>query len=372
MVEIRLNDTARNQQVQWVVVKERDGALCPAVHDLTTHPPVKDGDKVLLNTTANSLHLSTGGVHFIHAVLNHPYDADQQFEQKGHIMKLRYTSLQRSVLAVEEQDSPFHETLSGRKTLHRMPVLIGELHSMLPIATAWIKELAKESTQHDGDPRMVYIMTDSGALPLGFSHHVNRLRSMNWLDGVITYGHAYGGDLEAVNKFTALLAARHVLQANIAIITPGPGIVGTGTVYGHSGMETGELINAVHALDGIPIAIPRISFADHRQRHRGISHHTLTALKDAALARALVPLPLLNDRDQSDTLIAQVRDSGLDERHQLSWTDAPSLQCMEQVFAAYGEPITSMERELRDDPAFFASVCATAAQSYRLLRSLPR
>ena len=73
---------------------------------------------------------------------------------------------------------------------------------------------------------------------------------MEWLKTTITYGQAYGGKVETVSKFSALVAAKHVARADISLVTMGPGIVGTNTRYGFSGLEVGELVNAVYALGG--------------------------------------------------------------------------------------------------------------------------
>ena len=40
----------------------------------------------------------------------------------------------------------------------------------------------------------------------------------------------------------------------------------------------------------MPIAIPRISFADQRERHKGISHHSITVLKE--IVNVSVNLPI--------------------------------------------------------------------------------
>ena len=76
---------------------------------------------------------------------------------------------------------------------------------------------------------------------------------------------------------TGLLAARHVLGADLAVVAQGPGNLGTGTRWGFSGVAAGEAVNAVAALGGRPVASLRVSGADPRERHRGISHHSLTA-----------------------------------------------------------------------------------------------
>lgn len=357
------NEAFSDAQVQIVEVRQSDGATARAIHDLSVFPKLNVGDTVLMNTTAEALQLGSGGYHFIHTVLEPSMDT--VVSGPGHIIKLRYTSLQRAVLAAEEPDSPHHETLAGRRTLEGMPVLLGELHSMLPVAVCWLRHLADQMPTETKDPRIAYIMTDGGALPLSISKHAARLGELGWLAGTITYGHAFGGDLEAVNKFTALLAARHVLQADIAIVIMGPGIVGTDTVYGYSGIEVGELINAVHALKGIPTIIPRISFTDHRERHRGISRHTLTALTDAALAPCSLTLPLIRDPKETMLLKRQTLQYELGRLHRIRWTEAPPVNELEAALELYGRPITSMGRGLRDDPAFFAGVCGAASDAYR-------
>lgn len=99
-----------------------------------------------------------------------------------------------------------------------------------------------------------------------------------------------GGDLESVNIYSGLIAAYQVLKAEIIIVTMGPGIVGTGTKWGTTAVEQGEIINAVNVLGGQPIAVPRISFADPRPRHQGVSHHTITALGQVALRESIIAL----------------------------------------------------------------------------------
>lgn len=371
--------------LQEVRVRLGNGETAAALHDLAVGTPLRPGDEVLLNTTAVRLGLGTGGVHFVHAKLGRlagsvdgpevpvewePETPDRlrsSESQEGHIMKLRYTSLQRAVLSVEEPSSPHHALFAELRTLGGMPVLIGELHSMLPAAVCWLRELAREAGAPV--PRIAYIMTEGGALPLAVSGHVRRLRELGWLAGAVTYGHAYGGDVEAVNKYTALLAARYVLEADIAIVCMGPGIVGTGTPYGFSGIEAGELVGAVHTLGGAPVAMARISFADPRPQHRGLSRHTAVALGQAALAPACVPLPLLPAEADTALLREQARQSGLARRHRLRWEAPPPLEQMAAALEAYGRPITSMGRAWPDDPAFFAAICTAAGAAYRLLRN---
>ncbi|WP_179136007.1 DUF3866 family protein [Paenibacillus sp. 32352] len=339
---------------------------------------VKTGDQVLLNTTAVSLGLGTGGVHFVHAILDRQYTQEngstveeESSERggksdcssipddslvKGHIMKLRYTSLQRSVLAVEEPSSPHHDLFTRKLSLEGMPVLVGELHSMLPAIMCRLKQRMNEEGRR---VRIAYVMSDSASLPIAFSKHVRQLRQLQWLAGCITFGQAYGGDLEAVNKYTALLAARHVLQADLTIAVPGPGSVGTSTLLGFSGTEAAELLNAAGALHGMPIAVPRISFADKRERHRGISHHTLTILGELTQIRSFVPLPILDD-ECSGHIRQQVMLSELALKHAVSWHIPVPEKQWQNALEAYSLPIASMGRGLSEDPAFWSAAGAAA------------
>lgn len=338
------------------VIMRRSGKEERAVHYIDSSPLLIPGDVVVLNTTAEELGLGSGGYHLVlpaDTTRNNDLPADDP--AGGHIMKLKYTPLQRSVLAVEEERSTFHSIFQGEKNLEGMPVLLGELHSMLPVALCWLRYREQQSNQALETARNVsYIMTDGGALPLAWSQHTAQLEAMEWLQSTITYGQAYGGKLEAVNKFSALIAAKHVAKADVCLVTMGPGIVGTATRYGYSGIEVGELANAVYALGGTPIVIPRLSFADERSRHRGISHHTLTALELAARSPAVVPLPILSGEEHTIIEAQSIKLAS----HQIRMIPSALTEQIAESFRPYPLPITSMGRGLWQDPAYFQGVCA--------------
>ena len=172
-----------------------------------------------------------------------------------------------------------------------MPVVVADLHSALPAILAGL--YSSYGTVPGDSARVAYVMTDGGALPAWFSRTVAGLREAGWLAATITTGQSFGGDLEAVTVHSGLLAARHVVGADVAIVTQGPGNLGTGTRWGYSGVAAGEAVNAAAALGGRPVASLRISFADQRERHQGVSHHSLTAYGRVALARADVVIPEL-------------------------------------------------------------------------------
>ena len=158
-----------------------------------------------------------------------------------------------------------------------MPVVTADLHSALPAILAGVHA-------DRPDARVAYVMTDGGALPAWFSRTLDGLR--DHLAGTVTTGQAFGGDLEASTVHTGLLAARHVLRADVTVVAQGPGNLGTGTPWGFSGVALGEAVNAIGTLGGRPVGSLRISDGDGRARHRGVSHHSLTAYGKVALLAA--------------------------------------------------------------------------------------
>lgn len=349
--------------IQELEVRMENSAKEQAILYTDEHGEASVGDIVLLNTTAVRLGLGTGGYHFVHAVLQEAFKTEQCPAADGHLMKLRYTSLQRSVLTAEEDSSPYHALFQRKQSLNGLPVLIGELHSMLPVALSWLRYRMEES---NGDSkRFAYMMTDGGALPIAFSRHVAQLKQLDWLAGTITYGHAYGGDVETLNKFSGLIAAKHIMHADAAIITMGPGIAGTGTLYGHSGMEVGEIANAVRLLGGVPIIIPRISFAEQRERHYGLSHHVFSALS-VCLKEAWLPLPKQLPGDQLYYVQSQI--ASMDSSScRIEWIEELTIEQAERALMRYPLRITTMGRDWAADPAFFLGVCAAAEAAWRLL-----
>src|SRR5437773_7283821 len=91
------------------------------------------GDRVVVNTTAVDLGLGTGGWHVVHWNLSRP---SVTAGGGGHIMKLRYTSLQAEVGAVEE-----HAPGDGPIDLGGLPVVVCSLHSQVAIVAAVFAEL---------------------------------------------------------------------------------------------------------------------------------------------------------------------------------------------------------------------------------------
>ena len=341
--------------------------------------PTTIGDHVLVNTTALDRGLGTGGYALVVAVLprdGQPVVASPRTDGPGHLVKARYTPHQTMVLGVDEQESPHHSTLQDADDLGGMPVVVADLHSALPAIVAGARHHAQAHGRRT--PRIVYVMTDGGALPAWFSRTVARLRDTGWTAATITVGQAYGGDHEAVTVHTGLLAAHHVLDADLAVVTQGPGNLGTGTRWGFSGVAAGEAVNAAATLGGRPVASLRVSGADARERHQGISHHSLTAYGRVALLPADVPVPRLgqvtdrfgtagHDPLTLDARIQQQAPLLADGPAGHTLVEAPATPDLADALALSPVRLSTMGRGLDQDPAAFLAAAVAGQHAASLL-----
>jgi hypothetical protein len=322
-------------------------AIAIAYPDLTG--PVAVGDAVLLNTTAVALGLGTGGVHFVVAVEGAEGGED---ERSARTMKLRYTPLQTAVGTAEESH---REAIEGAG-LRQIPVVCAPLHSMLGVVAAGAKRAGK-------GVRVVYVMTDGAALPGPFSRLVTELRLTGLLDGWVTCGQAFGGDLEAVTIWSGLQAAVAVLEAEVIIVADGPGNLGTDTTWGVSALGSGTALNAAATLGGRPIPALRVSFADARERHHGLSHHSRTILRDVCLVETDVAVPVLDDDAQRAAVWDAVRDADRRGRHHLVEVDGRPAH---DELVSRDVEVRSMGRGFDDDPPFFLAAGAAGVLAGRL------
>ncbi|CAN5248645.1 DUF3866 family protein [soil metagenome] len=295
--------------------------------------PVSVGDEVVINTVAVERGLGTGGWHVVHWNLSRREWAEPG---AGHIMKLRYTSLQADTGAADEDGDSGPDDLAGA------PVVACTLHSQVACVAAAITHARPAA-------RVAYVMADGAALPLALSDLVANMTASAVIVGTVTAGHAFGGELEAVSVPSALALSRHRLGADAIVVGMGPGVVGTATGLGTTAVEADGVLDVTAALGGRPILAVRASTVDPRSRHRGVSHHTLTVLR---LARpgAAVPLPAGHD------LVLDARD------HIVEDVETPD---MATVLAARGVEVTSMGRGPADDPLFFAAAGAAGVVAAR-------
>ncbi len=301
------------------------------------------GDEVLLNVTALDLSLGTGGYALVAGM---PTRLPADPEGPGHLVKALYTPLQMTVLGVDEQESPHHEVLRDADDLGGMPVVVADLHSSLPAIIAGLRDARPDAT-------VGYVATDGGALPLAFSRTVHGLREAGWLLGSVTVGQTFGGDLEAVTVHNGLLAVRLVLGSDIAIVAQGPGNLGTGTRWGFSGVAAGEAINAAATLGGRAVGALRVSEADERARHHGISHHSLTAYGRVAAHTADIPVPDLGGEFGE---LVHKQAQALSPPHRLTRVSVAGLS---EALATSPVPLSTMGRGRdADEVAFLASAVA--------------
>jgi hypothetical protein len=197
-------------------------------------------------------------------------------------------------------------------------------------------------------------MTDGAALPLAFSRAVASLVARGVIAATITAGQAFGGDFEAVSLHSALLTAKHVAGADITICVQGPGNLGSDTPWGFSGVAVGDAVNAVSVLGGQPIGCLRISGADRRPRHRGLSHHSLTAYGRVALAPADLALPIFTGDLAALGEAVELAAQPLAARHRL--VPVPLDGLMEALQGTPG--LSTMGRSLAQDPAAFLAAAA--------------
>lgn len=307
------------------------------------------GDRVLLNTTARTLGLGTGGVDLVVAIEGRDALGDPPADART--MKARYTPQQAVVTGVEESHGPALEALPG---LGQIPIVAAPLHSLIAPVAAGARAAGAE--------RVVYVMTDGAALPAPLSRLLADLRAAGLLSSCITVGQAFGGDLEAVTLWSGLLASVAVADADVIVVADGPGNLGSATTWGVSALSSGLALNAAALLGGSPVAALRISFADERERHRGLSHHSRTILGKVCTVETNVAVPLLEDPERQ-VVWDHLRAERLEERHRLVEADGrPALEALEEA----GVRVTSMGRTPGDDPAFFLAGGAAGVLAGRM------
>ena len=295
---------------------EVDGAPCIAYPRVTG--PVALGDDVLVNVQARELGLGSGGFDVLHANLTRGLELSADAD--AHVMKLPYTSLQAAVRhAEEERDLP--ATLAG------LPVVCCSLHSQVAPVCAGIGEAR----------RVAYVQVGGGALAVALSDALRALRAGGFLAATVAVGPCVEADVSCVSVASALVWAK-AEGFDAVVCAIGPGIVGTGSSFGHGGVAAAEAANAAAALHGAPIVAVRASTADERRRHRGVSHHT-EAVLELCLGDVVVPWPL-----------------GWDAPDWLDAREEVDVQGWQEACA--GLPLSHMGRGPDDDPLFFAAAFA--------------
>ncbi len=308
---------------------------------------MREGDEVIVNVEARDLGLGSGGFDIVHVNLTRGLKGGGG--RGEHVMKLNYTSLQHAVeplelpVRISNRDGSKGAAETRSST---MPVLVLPLHGHLAPA-AWAAAEAAPGL------KVGYVQTGGGALPGSLSRDVSELRGRELLCSHVTAAGAYGGDHEALSVAGALHAAAQRLNWDAAIAGPGPGIIGSATRLGHGGVAALDTAHAALALGMPALLSPRLSEADPRERHRGVSHHTLTVL-ELLLGGVEVAVPAGEDAGaaQLAEVTAQLA-AAAGRRHQLR--EAPVDL---DAYAASGLATQTMGRTLAEDRLFFAAPLA--------------
>ncbi|CAN5698583.1 hypothetical protein BH24ACT22_BH24ACT22_10160 [soil metagenome] len=280
------------------------------------------GETVTANTLGLEMGLGTGGVAIVF-----PTSGGTAPENDKHFVKLPYTPLQAPAAPPEQAES-----------LEGVPVVVLPLHSHLAPACCAVAALMP-------DCRVSFVWQEGGALPVAFSKSVRQLQERDLLHKVVSAGNCFGGDVEAPNIYSGLLTAAEVSEVILTGI--GPGVVGTEAPYGHGGMAAAIALNAACSLGAEPVLAPRISVADSRSRHHGISHHTRSVLQ-SALGDVRVALPV------SEADISTVE---FPERHHYLKVPFKAAGLEER----FGVTFESMGRVYTDDEVFFNAAAAAVA-----------
>jgi hypothetical protein len=302
------------------------GETVPGVFYRHLGAPPMAGEEVAANTVGLEMSLGTGGV----AVILPPPDRSSYAPtNEDHFVKLPYTPLQFPATL-----PPQAEDLTG------MPIVVLSLHSHLAPACCAAALLRPGC-------RVAFLWQEGGALPVALSRIVRELKERRLLHAVVSEGSCFGGDLEAPNIYSGLLAAAGgEPRAQLVLVGMGPGLVGTATAFGHGGMAAAIALNAAASLNAEPVLVPRISAADPRARHRGLSHHTRAALR-ATLAGCRVAIPAS----------CKVSTEGLPDHHAYEFVEASAAGSQER----FGVTFESMGRRYEDDPVFFDAAAAAVA-----------
>jgi hypothetical protein len=306
----------------------------PAWADTVLLGEIHPGDEVVVNVAARDLGLGSGGFDVVHVNLTRGLGAAERGAE--HVMKLNYSSLQHAVDPVEGGEG--EEVVGLRNRRSQVRVLVLPLHGHLAPA-AWAAAAAVPEV------RVGYVQTGGGALPGSLSRDVALLRKRGLLCGHIAAAPAYGGEHDALATVGALDSAAK-LGWDAVLVGPGPGIIGSNTEFGHGGMAALDSAHAALSL-GMPTWVsPRMSAADPRERHLGLSHHTYTVLE---LLLAAVDVGCPSDFPDAAAELENARE----DRHHVHLHHVDLA-----AYADAGLPTKTMGRTLAEDPLFFAAPLA--------------
>ena len=301
--------TVIGERHERLIRLEVDGIACVAYPRLTGEVAV--GDEVLVNEQARLLELGSGGFDVLYANLTRGLGLEP--EEGAHVMALPYAPGQLATRRAEE-DGELPAALGG------LPVVLCTLHSQVAPVCAALAGL-----------RVAYVQVQGGALPVSLSDTVRALKQRHLIGATVAVAPCLDGDVDCVSTAAGLAWASREHDAIVCAL--GPGIVGTGTSFGHGALALADAANTATALGGRPVLAVRTSEADSRERHRSVSHHA-----ESVLDLCLGEVNLASDADGE------------------GWEEACA-----------GLPLLHMGRGPGDDPAFFRAAFAAGVVARRLV-----
>ncbi len=210
-------------------------------------------------------------------------------------------------------------------------------------------------TQWTGLPNAKFLASLDPDLAKVREHYASEAVPSDQVAGHLTAGPAFGGEGEAITTAGALQHGLTTLGWDAAVCGPGPGILGSGTALGHGGLVALESAHTALAL-GCPVVLcARMSSGDPRERHRGLSHHTVTVL-ELLLAPVTVAAP------EGEAAVVPAGRAG--HRVQSAAADL-------EGYAASGLPARTMGRGLDEDPLFFAAALAAGGALAAAIEETP-
>jgi hypothetical protein len=257
--------TAVRERHADVIRCEVDGVDCVAYPTVTG--PVEEGDDVLVNVQARELGLGSGGFDILYANLTRGLELP--VDEGAHVMALPYAPGQWAVRHVEE-DVELGASLDG------LPVVLCTVHSQVVPACAALAGV-----------RVAYVQVQGGALAVSLSRALRVLRERRLVERTAAVAPCFGGDVRCLSTASALLWAAGI--AEVAVCSVGPGLAGTGTRFGHGATALAEVAHVSAALGGRAVLAQRVSRADARERHRGVSHHSRAVIDLVGDAAAAAP-----------------------------------------------------------------------------------
>lgn len=269
---------------------------------------------------------------------------------------MKYTPGQIRVKAVEE-NIEFKDTFNIKSRLTPKPVIFAILHSMLfPLVTT-IKYI---------DPNITVncVYTYGGAMNANNSFTLKRLKESGLINSIITTGECYGGDYESINIATGILFGFNRLKSDIIVVCCGPGVAGSSTFYGFSTFDFIGSIYTAKLLGLNPVLIPRISMADKRERHMGLSMQCISILQTLDFS---VHLPVYKDREDIagfNYLYNQLNSCNIINRHNVQIIEN---EIIKRAMGGLNTDIKVMGRSYTEDPWFFNNCSSAGVYAAELL-----